>query len=111
MLHGIVKRYRAIKVHSAFCYLACVQQRHAHKAMADHQRDCGPLLLGQCDDLRREVAQHVAVERQKVRGPDAVEDRKQQQRVFERLSECFGLFDQQTCPLGSRLGFRCSLTS
>ena len=37
---------------------------------------------------------------------DAVEDREQQQRIFGRLAKCFGLFDQQTCPLRSRLGFR-----
>ena len=41
-----------------------------------------------------------------VRDPEAVEDREQQQRVFGRLSERFSLFDQQTCPLHSRLGFR-----
>ena len=48
----------------------------------------------------------VAVERHVVRDPEAVEDREQQQRVFGRLSERFSLFDQQTCPLRSRLGFR-----
>ena len=51
----------------------------------------------------------VAVERHKVRDPEAVEDREQQQRVFGRLSERFSLFDQQTCPLRSRLGFRRSI--
>ena len=38
--------------------------------------------------------------------PKAVEDREQQQRVFGRLAERLGLFDQQTCPLRRRLGFR-----
>jgi hypothetical protein len=33
------------------------------------------------------------------------------QRVFRRLSERLGLFDQQTCPLRSRLGFRRTRTS
>ena len=51
----------------------------------------------------------VAVERHEVRDPEAVEDREQQQRVFGRLSERFSLFDQQTCPLRSRLGFRRSI--
>ena len=51
----------------------------------------------------------VAIERDIVRDPEAVEDREQQQRVFGRLSERFGLFDQQTCPLDSRLGFRRSI--
>ena len=49
---------------------------------------------------------HVAVERHIVRDPEAVEDGEQQQRVFGRLSERFSLFDQQTCPLRSRLSFR-----
>ena len=40
-----------------------------------------------------------------VRNPEAVQDRKQQQRVFGRLSERFSLFDQETCPLYGRLGF------
>ena len=42
----------------------------------------------------------------KVRDPEAVEDREQQQRVFGRLSERFSLFDQQTRLLRGRLGFR-----
>ena len=48
----------------------------------------------------------VAVESHKVRDPKAVEHREQQQRIFGRLSERFSLFDQQTCPLRSGLGFR-----
>ena len=55
-------------------------------------------------------SRNVAIERHKVRDPEAVEDRKQQQRVFGRLSERFSLFDQQTCPLHCRLGFRCSIS-
>ena len=47
----------------------------------------------------------IAIEGDKVRDPDAVEDREQQQRIFRRLSERFSLFDQQTCLLRSRLGF------
>ena len=65
-----------------------------------------PLLLGERQELRRKLAHHVAIERHNVRDPEAVEDREQQQRVFGRLSERFSLFDQQTCPLHSRLGFR-----
>ena len=82
------------------------QQGNAHEAMPDHERDCCPLLLGERQELRRKLAHHVAVEGHVVRDPEAVEDREQQQRVFGRLSERFGLFDQQTCPLRSRLGFR-----
>ena len=65
-----------------------------------------PLLLSKCQKLRRKIAHHVAVERYIVRGPKAVEDREQQQRVFRRLAERLSLFDQQTCPLHSHLGFR-----
>jgi hypothetical protein len=41
----------------------------------------------------------------------AEEDRKQQQGVFERLSDRFGLFDHQTRPFRGRLGFRRCLSS
>ena len=34
-----------------------------------------------------------------------IKDRVQQQRVFGRLAKGFGLFDQHTRPLRSRLGF------
>ena len=74
--------------------------------MPDHERDGRPLLLGERQKLRRKLAHHVAVERHVSSRPRAVEDREQQQRVFGRLSERFSLFDQQTCPLRSRLGFR-----
>ena len=73
--------------------------------MPDHKRYCRPLLLGERQELRRKLAHHVAVEGRKVRDPEAVEDREQQQRIFGRLSQRLGLFDQQTCPLRSRLGF------
>ena len=76
---------------------------------ADHQRGRRSLLLGERQELRRKLAHHVAIECHKVRGPEAVEDREQQQRVFGRFPESFGLFDQQTCPLRSRLGFRRSI--
>ena len=72
----------------------------------DNERACRPLLLGEGQELRRKLAHHVAVERYIVRDPEAEEDREQQQRVFGRLSERFSLFDQLTCPLHSRLGFR-----
>ena len=74
--------------------------------MPDHERHRRPLLLCERQELRRKLAHHVAVERHKVRDPEAVKDREQQQRIFGRLSERFSLFDQQACPLDSRLGFR-----
>ena len=106
MLGRIVKRERLIEMRSALRDVSREQQGSAHEAMPNHERDCRLLLLGERQELRRKLAHHVAVERHGVRDPKAVEDRKQQQRVFGRLAERFSLFDQQTCPLHSRLGFR-----
>jgi hypothetical protein len=59
--------------------------------------------------MGREIVTDISVECHKVRDPEAVEDREQQQRVFGRLSERFSLFDQHPCLLRSRLGFKRSL--
>ena len=56
--------------------------------------------------MDRKLTHHVAVERYKVRDPQAVKNGKQQQWIFGRLSERFSLLDQQTCPLNSSPGFR-----
>ena len=50
------------------------------------QRDCCSLLLGERQELRRKSQHSVAIKCHKVRDPEAVEDREQQQRVFGRLS-------------------------
>jgi hypothetical protein len=42
--------------------------------------------------------------------PESVENREQQQRVFGRLAERFGLFDQQTRLLHGCFGFRRSIS-
>ena len=73
--------------------------------MADHERGGRPLLLREREKLCRKFAHDVAVEHHIVGCPEAVEDREQQQRVFRRFSEPLSLFDQQMCPLQSRLGF------
>src|ERR1700723_1397836 len=73
--------------------------------MPHHDRDCRPLLLRKREELRREITTDIAAEGHKVRDPEGVVDREQQQRVFGRLSQGFSLFDQQTCLLRSRLGF------
>ena len=73
--------------------------------MPNHERDCRPLLLRERQELRRKIAHSIAIECHKVRDPEGVEDREQQQRVFGRLSERFGLLDQRACLLRSRLGF------
>ena len=74
--------------------------------MREHERDCRPLLLGERQELRRKLAHHVAIERYEGDDPATEEDRKQQQRIIRWLSERLSLFDQQACPLCSRLGFR-----
>ena len=60
-------------------------------------------------ELLGKFTHHIAVEGEQVCHPEAVEDREQQQRIFGRLSECFSLFDQQTCPLRGHLSFRRSI--
>ncbi len=77
--------------------------------MPDHQRDGRPLLLGKRQELGRKLTHDVAVERHKIRDPEAVENGKQQQRIFRRFPKRFGLFDQQACLLHRRLGFRCGI--
>jgi hypothetical protein len=64
--------------------------------MPNHERGCRPFLLRQCEKLRCEIANDVAIECHKVRCPEGVEDREQQQRLFGRLSQGFSLFDHQT---------------
>jgi hypothetical protein len=63
------------------------------------------LVLCECQELRREVTTDIAVERDIVRDPKAVENREQQERVFGRLSQRVGLFNQQMCLFRSRLRF------
>ena len=110
MLGRIVKRDRLIEMRPALRDVSRHQQGDTHQAMPDHERDCRPLLLGERQELRRKLAHLVAIERHIVRDPEAIEDREQQQRVFGRLAERFSLFDQQACPLRSRLGFRRRIT-
>src|SRR5262249_39704162 len=79
--------------------------------MRNHERYCRSLLVGERQKLRREASQIVAVEAHKVPDPEPIEDREQQQRVFGRLSERFGLFDMRACPIkgsfsiGRRIAF------
>src|ERR1700693_5918139 len=106
MLSRLVKCDGAIELRPASRDIPCRRQGNAHCAMRNHEWDCRPLPLGCCEELCRELAQNVAIERQVVRNPEAVKDRDQQQRVFERLAKAFCLFDQQICSLHGTLGFR-----
>jgi hypothetical protein len=54
--------------------------------MSDHNRRCRTLALGERQELRRTLAQLVAVERREARDPEAEEDREQQDRVIESLA-------------------------
>jgi hypothetical protein len=74
--------------------------------MPNHEGDYRSLFLGERQELCREIAKDIPIERQVVRDAKAVEDREQQQRVFGRLAERLRLFDQQVCPLHGRLCFR-----
>jgi hypothetical protein len=64
------------------------------------------LLSSERQELGGKLAHYVALKRHIIRHPEPVEHREQQQGIFGRLSERFSLFDQQTCPLHGRLGFR-----
>jgi hypothetical protein len=94
MLGGIVERNRLIVVSSSFQDVSRTQQGSAQHAMPYHKRDCRSLLLGQRQELRRKITQSVTVERHVVCSKETVQDREQQQRIFGRLAERFGLFDQ-----------------
>src|SRR5436309_14403781 len=74
--------------------------------MRHHEWPRRPLLICESQELDSKLTHHVAVERYKIRDRKAVKNREQQHWIFRRLSERFSLFDQQSCPLNSRLGFR-----
>ena len=79
--------------------------------MRHHEWPGRPLLIRESEELDSKLTHHVAVERHKVRDPKAVKNREQQHWIFGRLSERFSLFDQQSCPLNSRPGFRRRIAS
>src|ERR1700730_10291775 len=90
---------------SAFHEIARRYQGKTHHAVPNHKGCCCILLLGERQELPCKLVHHVTVERVEVGDKHAVEDREQQKRIFQRLAECFSLFDQQPCPLRSRSGF------
>jgi hypothetical protein len=106
MFDRIVKRERLIFVYDGFREVSCEHQGNTHGAMPEHEPDLPSLFLGKRQDLRGALARYIAVERCNVRVKQSVSSRKQQQRILGRLAKCFRLFDQQTCPLRDRLGFR-----
>ena len=98
MFGGIIKCDCPIEMRSPLRDVPCTRQGSAHEAMPDDERHGRPLLLGERQELGRKLAHHVAVERHIVRDPEAVEDRKQQQWVFGRLSERFRLVRSADVP-------------
>ena len=65
-----------------------------------------PCFSASARNCRRKLAHHVTVERVEVGDKHAVEDREQQQRIFQRLSECFSSVRSATVPAPTAaLGF------
>src|SRR6516165_9999460 len=106
MFDRIVKRTGLIQVYSAFREVSREQQESTQEEMPGRKRDPSSLFLGKRQVLCGALARYVAVERYNVRASQTEESHKRQQRILGRLPECFSLFDQQTCPLRGRLGFR-----
>ena len=105
MLGRIVKRERLIIVRSALRDFSRVQRGRAHEAMPDQARYRCPLLLGQPHQLRRKLARYVTpfnAMKFASRDPEAVENRKQQQRVFRRLSQrLYPLVNARACSIAA----------
>ena len=79
------------------CRASRAGQRAPHYPMPNHKWDNSlSLLLSECQELCRKIEQSVALERNVVRQPNAVENREQQKWVFRRLSARLSLLDKQT---------------
>jgi hypothetical protein len=76
MLGRIVEREGAIEMLSAFRDVTGGEQGVSREAMPKHERGGCPLLLGESQELRRELAHYIAVERHKVRDLEAMKNRK-----------------------------------
>ena len=76
MLDTVVKRDRLIQIPPSFRDVSRQQQGTAHDAMPNHERSGRTLFFGKRQDLSRQLARRVAVERHKVRGQQAIEDRE-----------------------------------
>ena len=64
------------------------------------------MLLGEHQELRCKLTRDVTIEPNNVRGPEGVENRKQQQRIFGSLSQRLRSLNAQARLLDGRLGFR-----
>src|SRR5271166_99628 len=70
--------------------------------MPDHEASGRALLFGEREELRRKLAHHVAVEPNKVRDPEAVQYREQEQWIFGGLAERFSLRNSEACLIEGR---------
>ena len=76
MLSGIVKYNRLINMCSTLRDFSCRQQREAFDPIGYDERSGRLLLLRERQELRRNLANKIAVERYNVHHPQAVEDTK-----------------------------------
>ena len=74
----VVERDRPIEVRPRLREVSHIQQGGTHQAIPEQTREGRTLLLRQRQELIRKRAHHVAVARDIVRKPEAVEDREQQ---------------------------------
>src|SRR5271170_4259158 len=109
MRSRIIKCERPVVVRPALRQVSRVSQGSTHEAMADHERHCRTLHLGEREELCREFAHCIAVKGHAACGPKTVEDGEQKQLIFGGLVAFFSLLDQQKGLLCSRLGFQCSI--
>ena len=73
--------------------------------MTDHDRGGRPLHFRELEELRREFPRDIAVERQRVRAPNSIENRKQRQGIFRLLAQRLRLLDEEARLLDRRLRF------
>src|SRR5450631_951190 len=78
--------------------------------MPDHKWNGLPLLLCERHKLRREFADHVAVERHVACCPGAIQDGEQQQWIFGSVSKRFGALDELTGMFNRCFRLRRSIT-
>ncbi len=63
--------------------------------MSNHDRNNRFLFLCQPQELSGQGAHHIALECSVAGGPKPIKNGEQQQRVFRRFANCFGLLDQK----------------
>src|SRR5579871_3731349 len=98
MFIRVVKRARAIEICPSFGDVPTHKERTRDHPMPDRESKSLVSLIRERKELSCEVERDLAVECGKVPNPDAVEDRKQCQRVFGSLTK-------RLCPLDENARF------